>query len=34
MRGLRLRPKYEQLIGVALSDDTFNIQFPNRDAIF
>ena len=34
MRGLRLRPTYEQLIGVAVSDELRNIKFPNRDAKF
>ena len=34
MRGLRLKPKYEDLIGVAVSDKLYNIQFPNRDAKF
>ena len=32
--GLRLRPSYEQLIGVAVSDELRNIKFPNRDASF
>ena len=34
MRGLRLRPTYEQLIGVAVSDELRNMKFPNRDAKF
>ncbi len=34
MRGLRLRPTYEQLIGVAVSDKLYNVKFPNRDAKF
>ena len=34
MRGLRLKPTYEQLIGVAVSDELRNIKFPNRDAKF
>ena len=34
MKGLRLRPTYEQLIGVAVSDKLYNIKFPNRDAKF
>ena len=34
MKGLRLRPKYEDLIGVAVSDKLYNIKFPNRDATF
>ena len=32
MRGLRVRPQYEQLIGVAKSDGIEQIKFPNRDA--
>ena len=32
--GLRLKPTYEQLIGVAVSDGLENIRFPNRDATF
>ena len=34
MRGLRLKPKYEDLIGVAVSDKLYSIKFPNRDAKF
>ena len=34
MRGLRLKPKYEDLINVAVSDKLYNIRFPNRDANF
>ena len=34
MKGLRLKPKYEDLIGVAVSDKLYNIKFPNRDAKF
>ena len=34
MQGLRLKPKYEDLIGVAVSDELRNIKFPNRDAKF
>ena len=34
MQGLRIRPSYEQLIGVAVSDGLQNIKFPNRDATF
>ena len=34
MKGLRLKPSYEQLIGVAVSDDLQHIKFPNRDATF
>ena len=32
MRGLRVRPQYEELIGVAKSDGLENIKFLNRDA--
>ena len=32
MQGLRLKPRYEDLIGVAVSDGLQNIRFPNRDA--
>ena len=34
MKGLRIKPKYEELIGVAVSDGLENIRFPNRDATF
>ena len=34
MRGLRLKPTYEDLIGVAVSDELYNINVPNRDASF
>ena len=34
MRGLRVRPQYEDLIGVAKSDGLEHIKFPNRDAKF
>ena len=34
MRGLRLKPTYEDLINVAVSDKLYNIKFPNRDAQF
>ena len=34
MRGLRLKPIYEDLINVAVSDKLYNIKFPNRDAKF
>ena len=34
MRGLRFRPQYEDLIGVAVSDELYNIKFPNRNAQF
>ena len=32
MKGLRLKPNYEDLIGVAVSDKLYTIKFPNRDA--
>ena len=32
MRGLEVKPTYESSIGVAFSDGSENIQFPNRDA--
>ena len=31
-QGLRLKPAYEQLIGVAASDCLEQIKFPNRNA--
>ena len=34
MQGLRVKPSYEQLIDVALSDGLENTKFPNRDATF
>ena len=34
MKGLRIKPKYEELIGVAVSDGLENIRFPNRGATF
>ena len=34
MKGFKLKPKYEELIGVAVSDKFYNIKFPNRDATF
>ena len=34
MKGLRLHPRYEELIGVAVSGELYNIKFPNRDAKF
>ena len=33
-RGLKLKPNYEDLINVAVSDKLYNIKFPNRDASF
>ena len=34
MQGLRIKPKYEDLIGAAFSNGLGNIKFPNRDAKF
>ena len=34
MKGLRLKPTYEQLIGVAVSDGLEHIRSPNRNASF
>ena len=34
MKGLRLKPSYEQLIGVAVSGDLEHIKFPNRNEYF
>ena len=34
MKGLRVKPNYESLINVAVSDKLYNIKFPNRDATF
>ena len=34
MRGLRVRPQYEDLVGVAKSDGLENVKFPSRDAEF
>ena len=34
MRGVRVRPQYEDLINVAVSDELYNIKTPNRDAKF
>ena len=34
MKGLRVRPQYEDLIGVVSSDGLEHIRFPNRDASF
>ena len=34
MKDLRLKPTYEHLIGVAVSDGLDNIRFPNRGATF
>ena len=32
MKGLRIKPTYEQLIGIAVPDGLEQIKFPNRDA--
>ena len=34
IRGLKVKPPYEQFINVAVSDGLENIEFPNRDASF
>ena len=34
MKGLRRKPKYGDLIGVAVSDKLYNVKFPKRDAKF
>ena len=34
MKGLRLKPTYDQLIGISKSDELYNVKFPNRDATF
>ena len=34
MRGLRVHPQYEDLLGVAKSDVLENVKFPNRHAKF
>ena len=34
MRGLRIKPTYEDLIGLAKSDELEHVRFPNRDASF
>ena len=34
LRGLRVKPSYEQLIGVAFSDELENVKSPSRDATF
>ena len=34
MRGLRVKPSYEQLVNVAVPDGLEQIKFPNRDASF
>ena len=32
MRGLRVKPKHDELIGAAYSDGLENVKTPNRDA--
>ena len=34
MKGLRLKPTYEDLISVAASDGLVQIKFPTRNAFF
>ena len=34
IKGLRVKPNYEGLINVAVSDKWYNIKFPNRDSSF
>ena len=34
IRGLKVKPKYEDLIGVAFSNGLEQIKIPNRDASF
>ena len=34
MRGLKLKPNYEDWINVAVSDKLYNVKFPNCDASF
>ena len=34
MQGLRVKPTYGDLIGVAVSDGLENTKFPNRDSTF
>ena len=34
VRGLRVKPLYEQLVNVAVSDGLEQIKFPNRNATF
>ena len=34
MRGLRLKPAYEDLVGVAVSDKLYDVTSPNRNAPF
>ena len=34
IKGLRVKPNYEGLINVAVSDKLYNVKFPNRGATF
>ena len=34
IKGLRVKPSYEQLVNVAVSDKLYNIKIPNRDSTF
>ena len=34
MRGLKVKPSYEQLVGVASSDGSEQVKTPSRDAGF
>ena len=34
MQGLKLKRNYEDLINVAVSDEVYNVKFPNRDSSF
>ena len=34
MRELKLKRNYEDLMNVAVSDNLYNVKFPNRDASF
>ena len=34
VKGLRLKPKYEELIGVAVNGKLYNVKFLYRDAKF
>ena len=34
VKGLRIKPSYEQLVGVTVSDGLEHIKFPNRNVSF
>ena len=34
LKGLRLKPKHEELLGVAVSDNLCNVKIPSRGAEF